>query len=299
MKRFFVILLLTTVVWVGVSMSEEREYAVDLRLQMTGYDTVRYAAVAADTILPLKVTLSGFNAFLLGLHPGMLRYRVPVDENHTAVAVSELMEPLRQSILGAKRVTSSVDSLRIQLALRASRTYRPMLDDVKFFFSEQYGLYGEPRITPAEVTLYGPAEVLAQIDGIHAMPAVWPNISASATYRIPLQPVWEQYADVHPSVKEIDVFLPVEAYVEKEYRVPIEVLGADTSVSLRLYPDYATVRAWVAQRDLQREPEMVVAIDYNQMLAGGGRLVPQLIQFPDYLRPRSIEPREVQCVVIK
>ena len=42
MKHFLVILGLTALVWLGVSMSENDEYPMRVRVEMTGYDTVRY-----------------------------------------------------------------------------------------------------------------------------------------------------------------------------------------------------------------------------------------------------------------
>ena len=56
MKRFLVILGITALVWLGVSMAESGEYPMEVRVEMVGYDTIRYAVVSADTVLPLKVT---------------------------------------------------------------------------------------------------------------------------------------------------------------------------------------------------------------------------------------------------
>ena len=283
MKRFLVILGVTALVWLGVSMSAEGEYPMSVRVEMVGFDTVRYAVVSADTVLPLKVTMSGFDAFLNSHRQQSVQ--VKVSQEMESIAVSSLRATLLHDIIGAKAVTSSVDSLHVVLAPRGQRTYRPSLDDVDFSFKEQYGLYGEPTITPDEITLYGPDEVLARIDQVKVAATTIHNIGESATFRLSLDPVWLQYADVHPSATEVSV--------------DITVLDADTSVTLRLYPEQATVRAWVAQRDLFREPQLTVVVDYKDILLNDGHLTPRLLNFPSYMRPRNIEPREVQCVVIQ
>lgn len=278
-------------------MAEEGEYPMQVRVEMVGFDTLRYAIVSSDTVLPTKVTMSGFNAFLNSHRQQHLQVIVP--EGGDAVAVSTLQNSLLRSILGAKEVHSAVDSLRVVLAPRGQRTYRPQIDNVNFTFTDQHGLYGEPAMSPAEVTLYGPDEVLAQIDELKVAATNIRDISASATYHLPLEPVWRQYPDVHPSVSEVDIYLPVEAYVEKDFRVPVTVLGADTAVSLRLYPEVATVRVWMAQRDLTREPDFVVAVNYSDIFLNDGRLTPRLVEFPAYVRPRNVEPAEIQCVIIQ
>ncbi|MBR4773029.1 MAG: hypothetical protein IK010_01205 [Bacteroidales bacterium] len=299
MKHFLVILGLTALVWLGVSMSENDEYPMRVRVEMTGYDTVRYAVLQADTALDLQVRMSGFNAMLHSLHHHVPNVKVQLSDGQEAVAVHSIDEQLRASILGAKQVSSEKDTLRILLAERSHRDYHPRIDRVNFSFVEQYGLYGEPVVTPSTVVLYGPEEVLASIPELHAVPTELYNIKSTGTFRIPLEPVWEQYVDVHPSCKEVEVYLPVEPYVEKVYNVPITVENADSTVDLRLYPQQAKVRVWVAQRDLAHEPEFTVSINYREVLAHEGRVAPHLSQFPSYVRLRNVEPQEVQCVVIK
>lgn len=299
MKHFLVILGITALVWLGVSMSEEDEYPMRVRIEMTGYDTVRYAIVQADTALDLQVRLSGFYAFLHSLLQDTPTVQVPLQDGQNAVAVKAVDELLRQSIAGAQQVECTRDSLRVVLAERGRRTYRPKIDDVEFTFTEQYGLYGEPVITPAEVTLFGPDEVLAGIKEVKVAPTGLYNIKSSGTFRLPLEPVWEQYADVHPSCREVSLYLPVEPYVEKDFVTPVRMVGADTAATFKLYPEQVTVRVWVAQRDLQREPEFTVTVNYADVLKSDGHLTPKLVEFPDFVRPRSLEPREVQCVVIK
>lgn len=298
MKQFLVILGLMAAVWLGVSMAEEKVYPVRVPVVMTGYDTVRYAVVSADTVLPLQVRMSGLSAFLHSVRHGDTLF-VAVPKGESAVAVKSLDAQLKRLILGSRQAASKIDSLRIVLVQRESRTYPVRIDDVDFAFSDQYGLYGEPTVTPSEVTLYGPSEVLASIGEVRVAAANLHGITASGTYRLPLEPVWKQYTDVRPSCTEVEVSLPVEAYVEREFTVPVSVVDADSTVTLRLYPETVTVRAWVAQCDLQRDPEFVVAVDYADVLHGAARLTPQLVEFPSYVRPRRVEPQEIQVVVIR
>ena len=304
MKHFLVILVLTILVWLGISMSEEQQYPVHVRIEMTGYDTIRYALLQADTSLEVTATLSGFDALRLGLRSEPT-VQCPVandtalTDRHYSIPVSSLNHALRNAIPGATRVAADRDSLHLILSPRSHRSYRPRIDHVHFSFAEQYGLYGEPVMTPDSIPLYGPEEALSRIDALQAQPAEICNIKNSDHFSLTINPVWEQYPDIHPSATAVDLYLPVEAYVEQEFKVPIQVIGADTNASLKLYPDQATVRVWMAQRDIQNAPELTVAVNYNDILPNAGRLKPTLLSFPDYVRPRAVQPDIVQCVVIK
>ena len=303
MKQFLVILGLTALVWLAVSMAEEHEYPMKVRVEMTGYDTVRYAVVHADTVLPIQASMEGINAAavsLFGITP-RVTFEMPGDGLRRTLPVAEVADNLRQQLasLGVRHVVGSRDSLLLVLAERESRTFRVSLDSVDFLFAEQYGLYGEPRVTPAMVTLFGPARELDAIGELQVARNTFSNISSTGTYRLPLDPVWQRMNDVRTTATEVEVYLPVEAYVEREFKAPIEVDGADTTMRLRLYPDEAKIRVWVAKRDLERQPDFRVAINYSDVLAGNGRLEPRLVSFPSWVRPRSVEPSEVQCVVIR
>lgn len=301
MKRFLIILGLTAIVWLGVSMSEPMEYSMRVRVSYTGYDTVRYAMVTADTALSLRIKSDGYTAFLLGVLDEVPEVEVAVSGSgmQRAASIDNLYTAVRESMVGIKGVSSGMDSLRVTLAERSHKTFMPNLDFVCFEFAEQYALYGQPRITPSEVTLYGTEEALATITSLPVAKTIVSGIHASGSYTMKLEPVWRQAGDVHPSCTEVTVYVPVEAYVEREYKVPIQVAGADTSVAVHIYPSEATLHVWVAQRDLHREPEFTVTVNYSDILANGSHIVPQLTEFPGYMRPRGIEPAEVQCVIIK
>lgn len=282
-------------------MSDEKDYPMRVRVEVTGYDTIRYAVLSVDTMLNVQARLSGYYAFLHAVDhtPPVLTLNFSDKALRQSVSVANINERLKQSIRGARDVVCGKDSIRLVLAPRASRSYVVDITGVRFSFADQYGLYGEPAVNPAEVVLYGPEEILDSINVLSVSPTVLANINESDTYRLPIEPVWNRFPGVYPSCTEVNLTVPVEPYVEREYSVPITVEGADSTVMLRLYPEEVTLRAWVAQRDLHRDPRFSVVVDYADAIGNNGTLTPQLVYFPSFVRPRSVEPSEVQCVIIK
>lgn len=301
MKQFLVILALTALVWLGVSMMEPTEYPVRVHVEMEGYDTVRYALVKADTDLTLRVKTDGYRAMLYSIRKEepVIKLAVAEEGLRHSVPADDVYDLLKAQMYGVISVSGNIDSLRVVLAERHHRTFRPRLDKVDFSFAEQYGLYGQPVVTPAEVTLYGTEESLDGIEDVFVAKAAVKDIKASGSYVLPLEPVWESRVDVKPSCREVSVYVPVEPYVEREYRVPIKVAGADTTVELKVYPEEAVLKVWVAQRDMQRTPNFEVAIDYSDVLAHKTEITPRVVEFPGYVRLRNVEPQNVQCVIIK
>lgn len=282
-------------------MSEPMDYTVPVKIRYVGYDTVRYALLSADTVMPLRITSSGYVAFLIGMRDASPEVHLSISGSgmQRAVGIDSLYASVRQSVTGIKGVSCSADSLYVTLVERGSKTFRPSLDAVSIEFAERYGLYGQPVVTPAEIVLYGPEEVLANITSVPVAKTTVSGLNSSQTITLPLEPVWQQYGDVKPSCTEVQVYVPVETFVERTYKVPIQVSGADSSVTVHVYPPEATMHVWVAQRDLHREPDLTVTVNYSDILVGGQHIAPQITEFPSYMRPRSIEPAEVQCVIIR
>ena len=306
MKNYLVVLVLTALVWAVVRMSDHHDYTVEARVEFTGYDTVRYACLYADTLLPLTISSNGFNALGFSLRHQRPVVRVSVaglDGPRHSLPVSACLQQVREQLgyAGIHGLASPIDSLHVLLSARASRTYRPSLDAVGFAFAEQYGLYGQPVIEPAEVTLYGPAEALEQISALHVAETTLAQIDRPLYCPLRLDPVWQRFPDVHPSPSEVVLTLPVESYVEQSFSVPVNVAGADTSITIRLYPDRVKVNVWVARNDLEHvsASDFSVSVDYGALLLGGVSAPVSLSRFPARVRPRDVEPGEIQYVIIK
>ncbi len=304
-RTFPVILLLTAAVWLLVSMSETRDFPLQVQVSLSGYDVDRYAVLQADSTVTFQVKISGFSALALGLRrsPVVLPVEMGGHATRRAVAVADLADPLRQQLSRYRlhAVASQRDSLRLVLAPRASKTLPVDIGTLQVSFADGYGLYGEPEVSPAEVTLYGPQATLDRIASLQLAPAAIANLNATASHRLPLDPVWERYGDVAVSATHVSVNLPVRPYVERAFSLPVVVLPADSSLQLRLYPDRATVRLWIARDDLGTvsPSHFTLAVDRADILAGRSSLTPRLTRFPDHVRVRSIEPAELQYVIIQ
>ena len=67
MKHFLVILGLTALVWLGVTLSEPIEYPLHVDVELTGYDTIKYAILQADTSATVTIETKGYSVLLNNL----------------------------------------------------------------------------------------------------------------------------------------------------------------------------------------------------------------------------------------
>lgn len=317
-RSFLVVLGITALVWLAIAMSESHEYSLPAKIQFGGYDAKRYAVVGSDTALTLKVEATGFNALFYSLRrQGLVvqvdmnsemvhrytRKREEVVDLHRTVALNDLSSQLSSQLysMGMHFIGGTRDSLHIVLNERASRTFTPDLGALHINFSDGYGLYGEPQVTPAEVTLYGPRDVLDAIDLIGVKPMEINGVRASKTYRLALDGTWRRHGDIYASADTISVAIPVKRFIERRFSVPVTVSDADSSHALRLYPDHVELNVWVAQEDLGTisADRFSVSANYGDIRSGLQRLKLRVSRFPRNVRIRSVNPSEIEYVIIK
>lgn len=317
MLTFMVILALTVLVWGAVAMSEVREYPLKVQVEMTGFDKSRYAVLQADSVVTIQVKSTGFKALLYSLKdvPVVLKLNVNGEgvrryvqqgergkQLFRTVAVNDLDDLLATDLSGRgmQMVGSAKDSLRLVLAERKSKVYRVDISGVKISFSEGYGLYGEPSVSPLEVTLYGDEESLSKIDKVTVKPLEIKDLKGSGTFDLMLDSSWNGN-DVYASTDKVTLSVPVEQYVEREYELPISVEGMDSLVRINLYPDKVSLRVWVPRSDIASvTPErFTVSVDYRDATSRTTKLKARLTRFPQKVRVHSLTPEEVKYVVIK
>ncbi len=301
-----------------MAMSEKKEFSLPVKVRMTGFDAKRYAVVRADTSLVLQVESTGFNAFILGLKKEPLTFNLDIKNEamhryplrrdgivdlYRCVAISDLSAQFSDQLssYSVHYLGSAKDSLMLVLNERGSKVFRPDLSNLKINFSDGFGLYGEPKVSPTEITLYGSSEVLAAIDNIGVKAETLDDVRETGTYRVPIDDGWKEMGDVYASTEMLTIKIPVKRYVEQHYTVPVVIDGIDTSQGLRLYPDHVKLHVWVAQDDIVAvsADRFTVSADYNDILSGAQRLKLCVNRFPRKVRIRKMEPEEIEYVIIK
>lgn len=317
-RTFLVVLGITALVWLAVAMSESHEYTLAVSVTPTGFDAKRYAVSRVDTSLTVQFRATGFNALFLSLReePPVLqidvngeavrrytRRRGNEEDLYRIVAVVDIAPQLSEQLssFGVSYVGSTKDSLLLVLNERASRTFVPDLGALKINFSDGYGLYGEPLVTPAEVTLYGPRDVLETIEHIGVKPVELSDVRQSGVYQVPLDDSWSTLGDVYSTADHLTITIPVKRFIERRFTVPVTVADVDSFHALRLYPDHVELNVWVSQDDLPTvsAESFLVTANYADILAGQQHLKLRVSRFPYNVRIRSVSPSQIDYVIIK
>ncbi|MBO4600554.1 MAG: hypothetical protein J5641_07430 [Bacteroidales bacterium] len=301
-RSFWVILILTAIVWLVVTMSEHDDYPLQVHVEWVGYDTSRYVVTHMDTLLPITVNSNCFLA--IGRYTAVQHqtYKITTTGDTTVKVNDALFDNLMKQFdfHGIHGVKSNVESLSIALTERQRRGFVPKLRDVEFGFAEQCGLSGSPVIEPDTVWLYGSPNVLQQIQEVATLPAQLNHLNDSCYRMLALDPVWLRHPGLHTSADSVKIFLPIDRYVEKTLSIPVRFQCGDNQLQVRLYPERVDVTLWVPvdAYDQLSTDQVHVAVDYTPG-DNSQELPVRATLFPSNTRVKQIAPATIQYVIIR
>ena len=307
-RAFIFSLIAISAIWLISSMSDQKTYREHYKLSLVGYDNRKYATLLSDSILTLDVTSNGFHAFSRGLkknHSISLNLSDKMQKAgkniQLSLEVEDYIDIIRKQIdmRGVTSVKAVNNTINLSLAQRESKAFVPIIDDVIFQFDAMSGLCGNPEIKPDTVFLYGSRTELDQIDAIYAMPQTIKNIRVEGRYRVKLQPVWKDFADVYPSVESILIHIPVDTFIEKNVTVPITFTAAKSIKRVQLYPSEIKVNYLVPKRlyDNFSSDDFQVSVTLDD--DSSSYLTPVVTRFPADVRIKNMSPQKIQYIIIK
>lgn len=301
-RSFWVILVITAIIWLVVTMSEHEDYPLQVRVEWTGYDTARYVVTYADTLLPLTIKSNCFLAIARYNTVKHKAFRITTTTDTIVKVGDALFEELlsQLSFHGTHGVKSNVESLKLTLTELGRRGYAPQLRDVEFAFAEQCGLSGDPVIEPDTVWLYGDPALLQRIPEVTTLPSRLTQLNDSCRVTLALDPVWLRHPDLRSSADSVQLFLPIDRYVEKTLSVPVRFQSDSQQLRVRLHPERVDVTLWVPVKDYDNiTPEMVhLVVDYNA--DDNSQTLPvRASLFPADTRVKQISPSAIQYVIIR
>lgn len=274
-------------------------------VEIQGYDTNRFILVKADTTLPVLVNMNGFNALW---HKAFIHSRpltVGLQKDTAAVQyipINVLYSMIEQQYGYDKtRLTSNMGGITLSFAERQSRQYDISLDNLHLQFAEGYGLGGDVSVVPKSILVYGTEASLRRITCINVAETKLSDVNSSKTFKLKLAPPLPADKSIRLSQSEVEVYIPVEKYVEKTLQIPITVDGIDSTVRIQLYPSQVAVSIWTSPTTAASidASKFRLVVDYKQILSGKREIEPRFDYFPASVRIRNINPQHVQSVIIK
>ncbi|MDP4822050.1 MAG: CdaR family protein [Saprospiraceae bacterium] len=189
------------------------------------------------------------------------------------------------------------DGFVLFLENRVKKKVQVLLRD-HLTFAPEFHLQGFKEVTPDSVWVSGPE---SKLDELNVVETAWipeEELKSSKTYVVALQ-LPEPEFKVDPP--QVEVYVPVEQYTEKQFFVPIRVKNPPRD-SMQIFPKKILVTCVIglSQYDQVSEKDFKLEVDIAKAaLSGSKTTVPiQLTQYPIFARDVNFSPKSVEFFLI-
>jgi hypothetical protein len=261
--------------------------------------------VVVDGSQELKVTLStsGFELLNYYFKPASKRKvdisleEVPLhkdSEGTYSFSISYAKEKVAK-YLAIEPSEVSFDENRISIRMERLDSLKvKVMPNIDISYEKQYNRHGRIQIKPDSITIYGPKSKLKEIDNIYTESISLKNISSNIDINVPLHP--EEM--INFDSKEVNIKINVEKYTEAIANVKID---NNSDKKLRLFPDKVKIKYIVSLTDYNiiKDNSFIISIDTADIFSENNFLPVYLIDYPSNTRIISIEPKEVEYIIIE
>ena len=189
----------------------------------------------------------------------------------------------------------SFDENRISIRMEQLDSLKvKVMPNLDLSYEKQYNRHGRIQITPDSVTIYGPKTKLKEIDNIYTENISLKNVNSNIDINVPL--VTDDMINVDN--KDVNIKINVEKYTEAIANVKIK---NNSNKKLRLFPEKVNIKYIVSLTDYNiiKDNSFVISIDTADISSENNVLPVYLIDYPSNTRIISIEPKEVDYIIIE
>lgn len=300
---FLVFLMLSTVLWFFVKLSETYTTQTTFGIQFAEVPADKWISSPEQSV-KMSLKIDGFHT---------LRYKMIREQNRfVTIALNQVPYRLENantysfsSQYVAEQIAERLDISVSDISMNEAMVYFnmdllqskvvPVVLNSDIKTQQQYEVYGIPTLEPASVTIFGPKEVIDTVKSVKTELLSKLNVNQSFTETVPLNLF---NGKIRSSIKEVKAEVQVEKFTEMDVAVPIRV---NDSVKVRFFPEAMTVKCLVAIKDYASiVPEnFSVAVDMKQLKEMQPLLDVSLESWPKHVQILNTRPDKVEYLIVQ
>ena len=132
-----------------------------------------------------------------------------------------------------------------------------------FNYKETYAEYGEFKILPSFINIYGPSHLIDTISFVHTEKSTKTNVTNDIEDVLPL---YFPNKLISSDVKEVQIIQQVARFTQKTLSIPIDFKNVPIGKKLKIKPDIVKLSFWVALQDIDKvnSSDFKLYCDYNE-----------------------------------
>ncbi len=307
---FLICLAISATVWMLIKLSDQ--YTTDITIPIIYSDIPEGKILVnkVDTILKIRLTDRGFALVWVKY----FKKKDPLSIDLKGIRLQQQMhqyvamvgtEAWSKSFLDQYNLIGKVDNIDPDtLAFYFEERYTkkiPVKVNVTLNFSKQFFAYDSLVVRPDSVIVSGLYQSINEIDFVETVPFTFTDLNKSIDKNIRIKPPLN-YQEIKLDPATVNLTLTVEKFTESQIEIPINKVNQPAGIRIKIFPEKLIVKYLIALKDFKKiNPDMFVCnVDLSQIFDGNNNKPDvSLKTFPSYIRIVSIEPAEVDFLVLK
>lgn len=308
LKVFLLSLLISTVIWTIMKLSDVNTYEYDVVLQYTEIPDDLLLINEPDSVVKLKLTSQGFNFFTnvfsgnqaisISMNQFDIRKSNYDDVFNYKISVDQLSKQIGEK-LNVRNLGEIIEPDSILFRFSKYKTKDvPIKVNHNLEFRNNYQLYGKAKTNPEYVSVSGPMSIIDTMKFIatesFSVDKIGEDFEKTLSLIVP--------EDIILSHSKVDAIFKVANYTEIERKVKVQLINRVEDVKIKTFPDFVTISYVVAVNDNDKidENSFVITATLDSLkLLRGDELIPELEKKPDFVRNLTIKDKTIDYIIIE
>ncbi|MDG1850364.1 MAG: hypothetical protein P8I82_07785 [Flavobacteriales bacterium] len=257
---------MSTLFWFLIKFSKEYTYYIDYPLEYVNQPIDKYLKEQPLSELKIKVKGHGF-AFL---KETFFNRNADIDlsklqrQGSTSFALSQALRPnIARELNGFSILDIEPDTLFLDFSIKTSATLKVSVP-LDLSFSENYVQYGDFKVVPQEIEVFGPAHILDTLTRLYT--DVLKRDDISENIDVSLEAILPN-AMLTARNTAVKVSQEVARFTEIHKKIPIQLINVPTGKELIVKPSEVDLSYWIAMKDVAKvkASDFVIYCDYDEI----------------------------------
>jgi hypothetical protein len=303
---FIICIVIAAAFWTLIKLSEFYTESFSLKVSYINIPEGKKLTALDDSTVSININARGYTLFRMLMFEDMQNININLDNfnidrregDHYFIFTQEMKERLGELFnLSESDFEFSNTTLGFVLEDLAEKNIR-VEENLNLRFRQEFDLYEPPIMTPEEVLVYGPADMLDTIVYLETEPVELSLIDEDLTTEVKIANPYPDLLEISPEF--VTVSLRVEKYTERSIEIPIDF--SSLNVQVKSFPSNVKVNFQVALKDftlVQPGQFQVVPEIEGVDIQNTDRLHLKLLRRPEIVRNPWIVPADVEYLIIK
>lgn len=280
-----VCVLLSCVLWLSLTLDEERTQTLQIPVDVVGTPEGKALAEMPPSHVQVQMKGRGFDLIRFLYNPPA----VEVNATPGQVTVEENIDLPQGASVQIEEVSPTSFEMTLDSLLRRKM---PVESRVQINVADAYELINPPQLTPDSVQVQGAQSVVAGMDAWPTGSRTIERLQDTVEVRVPLADTLQGLAEVRP--ESVTLIARAGRFAKETREVDVEVTGVPSGQDLvSLQPASVRIRYRVLFRDLfkaRRSSEFFATVSYDQIRTDTTGYVTPRVGVPSDLLIRDPEP---------